>query len=189
MAMERPRARIIRIVLNNNVSERRQVLRISALGIFRIRDAYAIPLAGPSVQDVHVVPVEMHGVRGGVVVPDVDADGGIRAEVHDVPFGVVGVGIVLLLGEEQDRIVVISNKRVSVHVKQFLTSGIEELIDGHVICDAGFWDRDSVSRDCIVERIIGALSVIYGGGVGGCGWDGVIWCAINENDSLSFGIR
>lgn len=187
MAVKRPRSRIIRIVLDDEVSERRQVLRIPALGVRRVIDV-AGPLTGAGGEDVHVVAVQVHGVRGGVVVPDVDADAGVGLEVDDIPFGVVGVRVVLLLGEEEDGIVVVALEGVAVHVEELLAGGVDELVDGHVVCYAWFGQLDRVERDGFAEGVVGALAVVEGCGIGGCGWDCGVGSVVDEDDGLSFGV-
>jgi hypothetical protein len=62
MAMECPRAWIIRVELDHHVSEGRHILRISTLGIFRVDDRDAIPLARAIVQHPHVVAMKVHGL-------------------------------------------------------------------------------------------------------------------------------
>ena len=111
MAMKRPHTRIIRLVLQDNIPRltRRiihglQQLHIAALRVHLLDTA--VPLADALGDDPEVVPVEMHGVGDVVaeVVVDDDADGGVCAEVVDVPLGVVGVGGVALVGEGEDRV-------------------------------------------------------------------------------------
>ena len=64
-------------------------------------DGLAVPGAGAFGEDVEVVPVEVHGVRGGEVVVDDDPDGGVVAEVVGVPLRVEGVGDVALVGKDE----------------------------------------------------------------------------------------
>ena len=107
MAMERPHARIIRLVLQHDVARHAggaalDELHVATLGVVLVGDC-AVPGADALGQDVEVVAVEMHGVGGGEFVLDNDADGAVVAEVVDVPLGVVGVGEVALVGEDEDR--------------------------------------------------------------------------------------
>ena len=68
MAMERPRARIIGVVLQHDVGRVRgsaalDELRVAALRVFLVRDD-AVPFAEALGEDVEIVAVEMHGVGG-----------------------------------------------------------------------------------------------------------------------------
>ena len=114
MAMQRPHARIIRLVLQHNIPglTRRiihglQQLHIAALRVDLLDGA--VPLAHALGDDPEIVPMKMHGVGDVVaeVVVDDDADGGVCAEVVDVPLGVVGVGGVALVGEGEDGVAVV----------------------------------------------------------------------------------
>ena len=105
MAVEGPRARIVRVVLQHEVRRVRgraplDQLHVAALRVARVRDG-AVP--GPEAfgEDVEVVPVQVHGVRGDEGVVDDEADGGVGAEVVDLPVR-VGGGEVAGDGEGED---------------------------------------------------------------------------------------
>ena len=105
MAVEGPRARIVRVVLQHDVRRVRgraplDQLRVAALRVARVRDG-AVP--GPEAlgEDVEVVPVQVHGVRGDEGVVDDEADGGVGAEVVDLPVR-GGGGDVAADGEGED---------------------------------------------------------------------------------------
>ena len=100
MAMERPNARIDRVVLHNDISVRRQQLHIASLWIPTVHDT-AVPRARAFVQHVHVVPVQMHRVRYGSRVFDNQSHRGGGAGVEDVPFRVVGIGCVAGVCEQE----------------------------------------------------------------------------------------
>ena len=109
MAMKRPHARIIRLVFQHNIPRltRRIIHRLQKLHIATLRVHLldgAVPLADALSHDPKIVSMEMHGVGDVVaeVVVDDDADGGVCAEVVDVPLGVVRVGGVALVGEGED---------------------------------------------------------------------------------------
>ena len=109
MAMKRPHARIIRLVLQHHIPRliRRIIHRLQQLHIAALRIDLldgTVPLADALGDDPEVVPMEVHGVGDVVaeVVVEDDADGGVCAEVVDVPLGVVGVGGVALVGEGED---------------------------------------------------------------------------------------
>ena len=157
MAMERPCPGIISIVLDDHVSKWREVLRISTLRVARSCDG-AIPGSIAAGEDVEIVAVQVHWVRTRVVVVDVDADAAVCQEVYDIPLRVIGVGVVLLLGEEQYGVVVIALEGVAVHVEELLACCIDELVDGYVIGDAGLGKSDGVVWNCFVERILGRVS-------------------------------
>lgn len=111
MAMERPHARIVREILQHDIprSGRRaglHELHVAALRVGLVHDG-AVPGSDAFGQDVEVVSVEMHGVRGREGVFDDDADGGVGAEVVGVPLRVVGVGDVALVREDEHRVAVV----------------------------------------------------------------------------------
>jgi hypothetical protein len=51
--------------------------------------------------------MHVHGVDCEAGIHEHDADGSVVAEVVDVPFGGVGIGVVSFVGEKQDRVVVV----------------------------------------------------------------------------------
>lgn len=108
MAMERPDTGVVQVVLHDHVAVRADELDVAALRVGRVDDAAAVPVSRAFGEDLHVVAVEMHGMRGGRRIIDDDAHGAVGAEVLDVPF--VGVGEVSLLGEQEDRAVVVYAK-------------------------------------------------------------------------------
>ena len=63
MAMKRPHARIVRLVLQHHVPVRSQVVRVPSQRVERVDDGPAVPLAVAFVQDPVFVPVEMHWLR------------------------------------------------------------------------------------------------------------------------------
>lgn len=110
MAMERPDSRVICDVLENNIPRcgsgaRLHNLHVATLSVLLVSDL-AVPGSDALSQDVEVVPVEMHGVRGWELVLDNDADGAVVPEVVDVPLGIKGVGNVALIGQDKDRVTV-----------------------------------------------------------------------------------
>jgi len=93
MAMERPNSRVILSVLQNHVRRCGRVLcvlkdvHVAAGGVGGVCDD-AVPSTKAFGKDMEVVAVEMHGVGAGLaVVDDVEADGGVGAEIEDVPRG------------------------------------------------------------------------------------------------------
>ncbi len=72
--------------------------------------------------------VEMHRVSGLVLVVHDDADRLVAADVVDVPFR-VGVGEVLLIGEEQDRVVVIGSLGLVVHDPDVVAGAVCQQVD------------------------------------------------------------
>ncbi len=108
VAMEGTDPRVIGLVLDDEVA---RLATVGAAGLeqldvapLRVLDVLhgAVPGADAFGEDVEVVSVEVHGVGGGEVVADDDADGGVGAEVVDVPLGVEGVGEVALVGEDEE---------------------------------------------------------------------------------------
>ena len=94
MAMEGPCARVVGVVLQDNVARvggraTLDELRVATLRVLCVRDL-SVPAAGAFGEDVEVVAVEVHGVGGDEFVVDDEADGGVGAEVVDGPVGGVG---------------------------------------------------------------------------------------------------
>ena len=95
VAVEGPDARIVGVDLHDDVAGhgRRasgQNLHVAALRVVRVGDG-AVPVSGAGGQDLEVVAVHVHGVGGDEVVAHDEADGGVLAEVVDVPLWVVWV--------------------------------------------------------------------------------------------------
>ncbi len=101
------------------------------------------------------------------LVVDNYAHAGVRTEVVDVPFGVVGVRIVALLGEEEDGVVVVGAEGGVVHCPEEVARGV--YFEADADCDCGCWvgcGAYEVIWDGGSECVVGA----GGGGVGpGCG--------------------
>lgn len=91
---------------------------------------------------------------GRVVVPDVYSDAAIGTEIDDIPFWIKRIGIVFLVGEKKNGIVVITLKGAAVHDKKFVPSLIYNGINGQVKSDAWVRKRFWVIRDSIIERIL-----------------------------------
>ena len=62
MTMKRPYARIIRLILNHNMSARPQHLHITTLRVLHVREGDAVPVARAFMEDGHVVAVKVHGL-------------------------------------------------------------------------------------------------------------------------------
>ena len=107
VAVKRPHARVVGVVLHNEVPVRLQQLHVPPLRIAAIDNAAAVPGAHAFVQHVHVVAVQVHGVRDRGGVFDDEAHRGRGARVVDVPLRVVGVGCVAGVGEQEDGRVVV----------------------------------------------------------------------------------
>ena len=112
MAMQWPHPRIIGIEFQYEIPW----LVVACSGLYHLRVSSlrvdgvdcAVPGAYAVGYDPGIVAVEMHGVGDvGLVVVEDDADGGVGAEVVDIPLGVGWVGCVSLVGEEEDRITVL----------------------------------------------------------------------------------
>lgn len=90
----------------------------------------------------------------GIVVVDDNPDARVCAEVHDIPFWVVGVGVVLLFGKEKHGVVVVTLEGVAIHVEELLAGCVDELIDCYVVGNAWCWEGHGVVRDSLVERVL-----------------------------------
>lgn len=95
VAVERPDARVIRVVLDDEMTRRGRRTGLQDLDIPSGRvcwiDGGSVPSARPFVDDPEVVSVEMHGVRGRKEVANDELHGRVLPEVVDVPLRVVGI--------------------------------------------------------------------------------------------------
>lgn len=66
VAVERPRAGVVGVELEDHMPEGREVVRVAALRVGGVVDRHAVPFAEAVVEDVHVVAVEMHGLCVGL---------------------------------------------------------------------------------------------------------------------------
>lgn len=108
VAVERPDARIVRVVLNHHVTRadsavsvtvsRLQDLHVAPLGVLDVGDG-SIPCTDAFGEDVEVVAVEMHGVRGGDFILHDETDAVVGAEVVNIPLGVIRIGGISHIGE------------------------------------------------------------------------------------------
>ena len=124
VAMERPRARIIREVLQDNVcwsvrSPALYQLGITALGVRLVGDC-AVPFSETFSEHVEIVTVQMHRVGCQECVVDHKAHGGVGAKVVDGPL--FGIGEVARVGKREDRVVVIGTEGHVVDVEKERTS-------------------------------------------------------------------
>ena len=107
----------------------------------------------------------MHGVDSSKGVADDQADGIRSTEIVDVPVWVVGVGCVALVGEEEERVVVVGAEGGAVDEPEEVAGSVRFQSDFD--CLDGSGDRDDgfgAERDGLSERIVGT----NGGVVGGC---------------------
>lgn len=171
MAMERPDARIVAVVLHDEIPVRLQQLDVPPLRIIGVHHA-PVPGAHALVEHIHVVPVQVHGVRDRGGVFDDEPDGRRVAVVVDVPFGVVGVGGVGGVCEQQHGGVVVG-------AEGGVVDGPEEVagcVDG---------DADGEGEGCGWSRVGG-----YGvdGGGGGQGVVGALRCGVFPGGGVGCGI-
>ena len=112
VAMEGPRARVIREVLQDNVcrivrSPTLNQLGITALGVRLVSDL-AVPFSETFSEHVEVVAVQMHRVGCQECVVDHKAHGGVGAKVVDSP--VFGIGEVAGVGKRENWVVVVGTE-------------------------------------------------------------------------------
>lgn len=89
-----------------------------------------------------------------VVVPNVHSDATVRAEIDDVPLGIIRKGIVLFVCEKQNGMIVVPLKGAPVHDKKFMPCLVDDLVDGQVKCDGGTGRSICVIRHGFIERIL-----------------------------------
>ena len=131
VAMERPDARVIRGDLPDQVTICSHELHVSSLRVRLSGNGNAVPISVTFVKDLHVVSVQMHGVRCGGWVVDYDANGSVAAEVSNVPF--IGVGEISLIGEGEDWTVIVCTERCSAKCPKEGSSFIDVGVDIEVL--------------------------------------------------------
>jgi hypothetical protein len=92
-------------------------------------------------------------MRTGIIVVDIDPDAGVCLEVDDIPFWVVWVWKVFLLGEK-DEVIVTALKWVPIHIEKLLACGVKSLIDEDIVGDGWLGERHWEVRHCEIERIL-----------------------------------
>ena len=127
-------------------------------------------------------------MRAGVVVPHIDPDRGVCSEIDDAPLRVVRIGVVTLVGFEEDGIVVVALEAVAVHVKEFMPRRVDELVHDEVVGRRGRGRGLRVVRHREAEVIVLAGVVIERGRKGrGCR-DGCVGGVVDEDDGTAFGL-
>lgn len=97
MATERLNAGIVEIILDDMVSVWLDRPCTMALGVAGIHDCSSIRAANTSSQDLHIVAVNVHGMRIGKTDADHDySDGAIRAYIVDCTLDELLVSITRL---------------------------------------------------------------------------------------------
>jgi hypothetical protein len=107
VAVEWPGTGVIGFELDDGVAGCRNKKRVAPEWVVRIDDCAAVPSAGPRSKDVKIVAMQVHWVDCEARICEQDAYGGVTAEVVDIPFGAVRIGVVAFVREKQDRIVVV----------------------------------------------------------------------------------
>ena len=167
VAMEGPRAGVIRFVLHDNVcwigrSPTLNQLGITALGVRLIGDL-AVPFSETFSKHVEVVAVQMHWVGCQECVVNHKAHRGVGAKVVDGPF--LGIGEVARVGKREDRVVVVGTEGHVVDVeKERTSSGCASVgmgCDGKVLANrrvASGWVWEVWRR--LAKIIVAAFAVI-----------------------------
>jgi len=148
-----PHAGVVKLELDDKEAVGADELGVAARRIVLVDDV-AVPLAGTFSQDVHVVTVSVHGVRGGEAdaVHD-DADGFGIAHVEDPTL----VGEVLCAdgGIEQDRVVEVAHVGGVVHVPDEFPSGVVAAGQDEVEGNLRVGDVHLVGWNGDVEGVVG----------------------------------
>ena len=117
-------------------------LHVTALRVRRVDDC-TVPVSDAISEDPEIVAVEMHGMRRGEMVSDNDPDGCVLAVVVNVPLGVVWIGGVAELGEEENRMVVVGAEGGVVHPPEVVACAV--LLEFDV--DGGCYGRSELWRE------------------------------------------
>ena len=168
--MERPNTWIVGIVLQDQITRRGgrarlHELHVTALGVLLMGDG-SVPSADAFGQHIKVVAVQVHRVGGGKLVVHDYAHGAVVTKVVDVPFWVLRVGEVALVGEHEERMVVVGAEGDAVHVEEVVACFVGAEGDVDFLRDG--WvggGGEGEEGDGGGEGIVAAFAVI----VGSCG--------------------
>lgn len=128
--------------------------------------------------------VEMHRMWGSVVVPDVYSDRTVTCEVYDVPLRIIRIRVILLLRKLQDRMIVVSVERRAIHEKLFVACGVHDLVDGYVVSDSWWWERNWVIRDANTQGIVSAATIVDRRWPCCACWENRFWRVVNKDYGL-----
>ena len=173
VAVKRPDTRVVGVVLNDQVSRDDgtvddarglQDLHISSLCVLDMSNS-TIPLADTFSENVEVVTVKMHRVRGWDLVLHDDANGVVVAEVVDVPLRVVGVRYVAQVCQEQNGVIVVTAEGLAVHLPKYIAAGIGTDGDVDGLSGCGFTGSgEGEEWGSAGKRVVAAVRIIEGSG-------------------------
>lgn len=127
-------------------------------------------------------------MRARVVVPHVDPDRRIGSEIDDAPLRIIRVGVVSIVGFEQDGIIVAALKAVAVHVKELVSRCVDKLIHDEIIGRCGRGRGLRIVRHRSAEIVVLA-GVVVEWRWQGCGSrDGCVRSVVHEDDGAAFGL-
>ena len=103
----------------------------------------------------HVVAVNMHGMYGNIEVIKDQADTFVVAEIVDVPFRVIRIGVVFLVREEKERIVEVGAESLVVKEKDVMAGGVRFEIELKHLCDCrDGWRCNGIEGYCLSKVIL-----------------------------------
>ena len=127
-------------------------------------------------------------MRARVVIPHIDPDRRIGSEIDNAPLRIVRIGVVSLVGFEQDGVIVAALEAVAVHVKELVSSRVDELIHDEIIRRCGRGRSLRIVRHRLAEVVVLA-GVVVEWRRQGCGCrDGCIRSVVHEDDGAAFGL-
>lgn len=179
VAMERPHTWVVRDELNDNVARGAghgalNQLHITSLGV-GLMDNGAVPCAHTFGQNVEIMTVQMHRMRGSALVFDDDSDARVGTKVVDVPLRIVGIRGISPVGEQEDWVVHVPAEGLVVHLPENVAGRVGADGDSNLLrggwCGRG-WEREEWSG--LVKRVVGTFAIIdrrghRRGGLGGIG--------------------
>ena len=127
-------------------------------------------------------------MRASIVIPHIDPNRRIGSEIHNAPLRVIRVGVVSTIGFEEDGIVVVALEAVAIHVKELMSSRVDELVHDEVIGRCGRGRGLRIVRDREAEVVVLA-GVVVEWRRQGCGCrDGCVGGLVDEDDGAAFGL-
>lgn len=136
-----------------------------------------IPGSESFIEYKHIVTVEMNGMGRGTRIGEIDTEGAVATKVVDIPLGTIGVGVIALIGEEKDGLVVVCAEGRIVHCPLPVASGILSKFNVDLLGCGWVWiGSDRIPWCRLGERIV--LADVC---------DGVIECS--RGDSCGLKVR
>lgn len=79
-------------------------------------------------------------VRASIIIPHINTDRGISPKIDNALLRIIRIGVVFVVGFEEDGIIIAVMEAIAVYVKELMSSRVDELIHDEIIGHCG-WGR------------------------------------------------